>query len=78
MIPNEGFIFSGFCGRPWYRSVIRCIVLFQQGIQNVYIFIGVVGRDVLPHPCFQSSIRSFYFPRFTLAVGRIHVNIILL
>ena len=60
---------SGFGWSHLYRSVIGRIVLFQQGIQNVNIPIGVVGREVLQHPRFQGLI--------TFALDRIPVNIIM-
>ena len=58
MIPHEEF-FSAFGGCHSYRSMIGGIVLFQQGIQTVDISVGVVGREILPYPCFQGPIKSF-------------------
>ena len=78
MIPNKGFVISGFGGHHAYRSVMGGTVFFQHGIQNVDIPVGVVGREVLPHSCFHSFIKSFYHYRSTVIVGGIAVNIIFL
>ena len=56
--------------------MIGGIVLFQLGIQNVDISIGVVGREILRHSCFLGPLKSFYHRRFTFVVDRILVNII--